>query len=108
MLKHGPTQDSEPDPAPAGWAGDSLSSSSLRYGGGAMILLGLGIFVAWLAMAPMHAVSSAGACDAAFKDARSRTDTIAAALLSFPDTTGHHLSRRCGETQNVAASAPWR
>jgi hypothetical protein len=59
-------------------------------------------------MAPMHAVSSAGACDAAFKKARSRTDTIAAALLSFPDPSGRHLNRRCGETQEVAAAALWR
>lgn len=82
----------------------ALTPSTIRYAGGAVILLGLGVFIVWLAMAPMHAVSSADACDAAFKQARSRTDTIAAALLSFPDPTGHHVTRRCGE--RLAAPHP--
>ncbi|MBL0890356.1 MAG: hypothetical protein K2Y26_01775 [Gemmatimonadaceae bacterium] len=79
-----------------------------RYGGGAVIVAALGVFIVWLAMGPTHAVSSAEACDAAFKKARSRTDTIAAALLSFPDPSGHRVNRRCGETQDIVAAVPWR
>lgn len=105
MFEHEQQQNVTPDESARDAA---LTPSALRYSGGAVILLGLGVFIAWLAMAPMHAVSSADACDAAFKNARSRTDTIAAALLSFPDPSGRHLNRRCGETQKVATAAPWR
>ena len=97
------------NPTPDDSASDAaLTPSTVRYAGGAVILVGLGVLIAWLAMAPMHAVSSADACDAAFEKARSRTDTIAAALLSFPDPSGRHLNRRCGETQDIVAAAPWR
>ena len=82
----------------------SVRSNAKRYAGGAAVVLTLGLLVGWLAMRPVRGVASAEDCAHAFEQAHSRTDTIAAALLSFPDPTGHHVPRRCGETLPALAS----
>lgn len=63
----------------------------------ASVLVVLVVLVAKLAIAPVHGVHDAAGCEQAWADARSRTDTISADLLSFPDSLNRHLSRRCGE-----------
>ena len=82
----------------------SIRSNAKRYAGGAAVVLTLALLVGWLAMRPVRGVSSAEECARAFEHAHSRTDSIAAALLSFPDPTGHHVLRRCGETLPTLAS----
>ena len=63
----------------------------------ASVLVVLVVLVAKLAIAPVHGVHDAGGCERAWANARSRTDTISADLLSFPDSMNRRLSRRCGE-----------
>lgn len=82
----------------------AIRSSAKRYAGGAAVVLTLALLVGWLAMRPVRGVSSAEECARAFEQAQSRTDSIAAALLSFPDPSGHQVPRRCGETLPSLAS----
>jgi hypothetical protein len=63
----------------------------------ASVLVVLVVLVAKLAIAPVHGVHDAAGCERAWAKARSRTDTISADLLSFPDSMNRRLSRRCGE-----------
>jgi hypothetical protein len=63
----------------------------------ASVLVVLVVLVAKLAIAPVHGVHDAAGCEQAWADARSRTDTISADLLSFPDSLNRRISRRCGE-----------
>jgi hypothetical protein len=63
----------------------------------ASVLVVLVVLVAKLAIAPVHGVHDAAGCERAWAEARSRTDTISADLLSFPDSMNRRLSRRCGE-----------
>lgn len=72
-------------------------SSPLPQFLGVSVVTVLVVLVAKLALAPVHGVHSAAECAQAYADARSRTDTISADLLSFPDSLNRHLSRRCGE-----------
>jgi hypothetical protein len=82
----------------------SIRAGAKRYAGGAAVVLTLAMLVGWLAMRPVRGVSSAEECARAFEQAQSRTDSIAAALLSFPDPAGHQVPRRCGETLPSLAS----
>jgi len=82
----------------------SRRDDARRLGGGVAIVFTLALLVGWLAMRPVRGVSSAEDCARAFQQANSRTDSIAAALLSFPDPSGHHVQRRCGETLANLAS----
>lgn len=63
----------------------------------ASVVMVLVVLVAKLAIAPVHGVGSAADCAQAYADAKSRTDTIAADLLSFPDSLSRRVSHRCGE-----------
>lgn len=63
----------------------------------ASVVVALVVLVAKLAIAPLHGVRSDADCARAYADASSRTDTISADLLSFPDSRDRRVSRRCGE-----------
>lgn len=63
----------------------------------ASVVVALVVLVATLANAPVHGVRTAADCARAYADASSRTDTISADLLSFPDSRDRRVSRRCGE-----------
>ncbi|BAH40416.1 MAG TPA: hypothetical protein DGD08_05020 [Gemmatimonas aurantiaca] len=77
-----------------------------RYGFAAGLLLALGFFAYRLAIAPVHAVSSASACDGAYARAHTRADSIAVDLLSYPDPAGYGVDRRCGTRESSVAVRP--
>lgn len=86
-------QQSEPPVSPR----HAAVGPSARYVAGGMIVLMLSVLVSRLALAPVHGVRNAAACKEAYTNARSRTDSMFTALLSYPDPHGHGISRRCGE-----------
>ena len=65
------------------------------------VVVALVVLLAKLAIAPVHGVRNAADCARAYADARSRTDTIAADLLSFPDGRSRRISHRCGERRQT-------
>lgn len=69
----------------------------MRTAVGMTITAAIVLLVAKLAIAPVHGVRNATACERAYADATSRTDSIAVDMLSFPDSTNRRVSRRCGE-----------
>ena len=71
-------------------------------------LLLLVVLVGKLAIGPVHGVKNAAACERAYADARSRTDSISVELLSFPDPAGRRVTRRCGELHPDNVDAPGR
>ena len=81
----------------------SVSSSSGRlsraagYTASLTVMLLLVVLVGKLAIGPVHGVKNAVECERAYADARTRTDSISVELLSFPDPSGHRVTRRCGE-----------
>lgn len=53
--------------------------------------------VSTLALAPVHGVHDAAACQRQYAAARTRTDSLSVDMRSFRDPAMGHLMRRCGE-----------
>ncbi len=66
------------------------------------------VLVGNLALGPVHGVRNEAACERAYAEARTRTDSISAQLLSFPDPAGRGVTRRCGELHAATVDAPGR
>lgn len=60
------------------------------------ILIALGSFFSWRAMAPVHAVGDAAACERAYTEATTRTDSLSVDLMSYPDPLRRGVTQRCG------------
>jgi hypothetical protein len=69
----------------------------MRAAVGTAITLVIALLVAKLAYAPVHGVRNAEACEQAYAQATSRTDTIAVDMLSFAGGASGRIRRRCGE-----------
>ena len=78
---------------------DSRGTDTLRYAASALVLAVLVIVVSTLALAPVHGVHDAAACQREYAEARTRTDSISVDTRSFRDPAMGHLMRRCGEVR---------
>ena len=95
-------------PEPSVSSGPGRPSRAAGYTASVTALLLLVVLVGKLAIGPVHGVKNAAACERAYADARSRTDSISVELLSFPDPAGRRVTRRCGELHPDNVDAPGR
>jgi hypothetical protein len=82
-------------------------AAAARYGAAAAVLVLLALLGWRLALAPVHGVRDAAACERAYAAARTHADSLSAAFLSFPDPAGRAVKRRCGELRAMVG-APGR
>jgi hypothetical protein len=66
------------------------------------------VLVGKLVLGPVHGVRNEAACERAYAEARTRTDSISAQLLSFPEPARRGVTRRCGELHAATVDAPGR
>ena len=95
-----------PEPSVSSVPGRLSRAAGFAASATAMLLL-VGL-VGKLALGPVHGVKDAAACERAYADARTRTDSISVELLSFPDPAGRRVTRRCGELHPANVEAPGR
>jgi hypothetical protein len=81
-------------------------SRAAGYAASATAMLLLVVVVGTLALGPVHGVKNAAACERAYAEAKTRTDSISVELLSFPDPAGRRVTRRCGELHPANVQAP--
>ena len=89
-------------------SGRGRLSRAAGYAASVTAMLLLVVLVGKLAIGPVHGVRNEAACERAYAEARSRTDSISVALLSFPDPAGRRVTRRCGELHPANVEAPGR
>ena len=89
-------------------SGRDRLSRAAGFAASATAMLLLVVLVGTLALGPVHGVKNAAACERAYADARTRTDSISVELLSFPDPAGHRVTHRCGELHPANVEAPGR
>jgi len=95
-------------PGPSASSGPSRLSRVVGYTASVSVMLLLAVLVGKLALGPVHGVKNAAACERAYADARTRTDSISVELLSFPDPAGRRVTRRCGELRPANVEAAGR
>lgn len=95
-------------PEPSGSSGPGRLSRAAGYTASVSVMLLLVVLVGKLAIGPVHGVKNAAACERAYADARTRTDSISVELLSFPDPAGRRVTRRCGELHPANVEAAGR
>jgi hypothetical protein len=95
-------------PEPSVSSGPGRLSRVAAYAASATAILLLVVLVGKLALGPVHGVRNTAACERAYAEARTRTDSMSAELLSFPDPAGSRVTRRCGELHPANVEAPGR
>ncbi len=95
-------------PEPSVSSGAGRLSRVAAYAASATAILLLVVLVGKLALGPVHGVSNTAACERAYAEARTRTDSMSVELLSFPDPAGSRVTRRCGELHPANVEAPGR